>query len=69
MDESELQKLLAKRRLEHRDLDMAINALLRAGEEGGFVDQLQIARLKKKKLTLRDRITRIEDDLLPDIIA
>lgn len=69
MDESELQKLLANLRLEHRDLDMAINALLRAGEEGGFVDQLQIARLKKKKLTLRDRIARIEDDLLPDIIA
>ena len=69
MDESELQKLLANLRLEHRDLDMAINALLRAGEQGGFVDQLQIARLKKKKLTLRDRIARIEDDLLPDIIA
>ena len=69
MDETELRKTLALLQTEHRDLDAAISALARAGEERGFVDQLQVARLKKKKLSLRDRIARIEDQLLPDIIA
>jgi hypothetical protein len=50
---------------EHRDLDSAINAL----EESGRADQLQLKRLKKKKLFLKDEIARIEDQLLPDIIA
>ena len=50
---------------EHRDLDSAINAL----EESGRADALQLKRLKKKKLFLRDEISRIEDQLLPDIIA
>ena len=69
MDDSELKKVLGLLQTEHRDLDAAIAALLRAGDEGGFVDQLQVARLKRKKLSLRDRIARIEDNLLPDIIA
>ncbi|MGD8691570.1 MAG: DUF465 domain-containing protein, partial [Methyloceanibacter sp.] len=46
-------------------LDSAINAL----EESGRSDALQLKRLKKKKLYLRDEIVRIEDELLPDIIA
>ncbi|MCA8868252.1 MAG: DUF465 domain-containing protein [Rhodobacteraceae bacterium] len=50
---------------EHRDLDAAI-AALQAGSVG---DQLTLKRLKKKKLALKDRITRIEDELTPDIIA
>ena len=52
-------------RQEHRDLDAAIEAL--AGV--GAVDQLQIQRLKKRKLVLRDRVSFLEDQLTPDIIA
>lgn len=50
---------------EHRDLDTAIEALLHLG--GG--DRLQIQRLKKRKLALRDRLAFLEDQLTPDIIA
>ena len=63
--EKELQKRLALLRSEHRDLDAAIDALAAAGS----TDMLQIARLKKRKLRLRDQIAMIEDTLLPDIIA
>ena len=49
--------------------DLAIAALTHAGEQRGFTDQLQMARLKKRKLVLKDRIAAIEDVLLPDIIA
>jgi hypothetical protein len=56
---------LLKLKQEHRDLDSAIDAL----EESGRADQLQLKRLKKKKLSLKDEIARIEDQLLPDIIA
>lgn len=52
-------------REEHRDLDAAIEALRGAGE----VDQLQLQRLKKRKLLLRDKLARLEDQLTPDIIA
>ncbi|MBX7533052.1 DUF465 domain-containing protein [Qipengyuania sp. 1XM1-15A] len=69
MNEQELRKRLETLRSEHRDLDAAIAALTQAGDEGGFVDQLQIARLKKRKLQLKDRISAIEDNLIPDIIA
>ncbi|WP_380053570.1 YdcH family protein [Falsihalocynthiibacter sp. SS001] len=50
---------------EHRDLDLAIHAL----EESRLADQLQIRRMKSKKLALKDRIAAIEDELTPDIIA
>lgn len=50
---------------EHRDLDEAIHAL----EEQGRADMLTIRRLKKQKLSIKDKITRIEDELFPDIIA
>jgi hypothetical protein len=69
VNEQELRKRLEMLRIEHRDLDVAIGALSEAGERNGFVDQLQIARLKKRKLQLRDRIIQIEDQLTPDIIA
>ena len=52
-------------RREHRDLDDAIAAL----EEAGRADPLRLRRLKKQKLSLRDKIARIEDKLTPDIIA
>jgi len=52
-------------REEHRDLDAAIEALRSAGE----VDQLQLQRLKKRKLLLRDKLAQLEDQLTPDIIA
>lgn len=52
-------------RIEHRDLDGAIMALV----DSGSSDQMQIARLKKRKLRLRDEIALLEDALVPDIIA
>ena len=61
----ELRTNLLKLKQEHRDLDSAINAL----EASGRADPLQLQRLKKKKLFLKDEISRIEDHLLPDIIA
>ena len=52
-------------RMEHRDLDAAIEALRATAAP----DQLQLARLKKRKLRLRDEIAMLEDMLIPDIIA
>jgi hypothetical protein len=52
-------------RREHRDLDDAIHAL----EHSGRPDQFTIRRLKKQKLGLKDQIVKIEDQLIPDIIA
>ncbi|HEU4651792.1 MAG TPA: DUF465 domain-containing protein [Croceibacterium sp.] len=65
MTEEEMRKRLAGLRVEHRDLDAAISALSAADSQ----DQLQIARLKKRKLRLKDQIALIEDYLTPDIIA
>ncbi|MCP5380383.1 MAG: DUF465 domain-containing protein [Novosphingobium sp.] len=65
MTEEEMRKTLELLRMEHRDLDTAIDALIAAESQ----DQLQIARLKKRKLRLKDQIAMIEDHLLPDIIA
>lgn len=69
MNEQELRKRLETLRSEHRDLDAAIAALTEAGLRSGTTDQLQIARLKKRKLQLKDKISLIEDYLVPDIIA
>ncbi len=65
MDERLIAKRIELLRIEHRDLDAAIDALL----EQGSTDQLQIARLKKRKLRLRDEISFLSDQLIPDIIA
>ena len=60
-----LRDQLALLQQEHRDLDASIEAL----QLLPVPDQLLIARLKRKKLLLRDEITKLEDELLPDIIA
>ncbi|RZM34504.1 MAG: DUF465 domain-containing protein [Sphingomonas sp.] len=65
MNDQEGRAALDVLRQEHRDLDAAISALSLAGAP----DQLQLARLKKRKLRLRDEIAQIEDELIPDIIA
>lgn len=65
MTEDEMRKRLAVLQVEHRDLDIAIDALVQSGGP----NQLQVARLKKRKLRLRDQISHIEDYLTPDIIA
>jgi hypothetical protein len=63
--EAEVAARLAALRVEHRDLDAAIEALRATAAP----DQLQIARLKKRKLRLRDEIAVLEDMTVPDIIA
>ena len=60
-----IQARIAELRQAHQDLDDAVQAL----SAKAVPDQLQIARLKKQKLALRDQITRLEDRLTPDIIA
>lgn len=65
MDEAELRVRLHQLTEEHRDLDAAIEALSRSAT----ADLLAIARMKKRKLRLRDEISVIADLLIPDIIA
>jgi len=62
---AELRRKLEELRQEHRDLDAAISSL----QETAPFNQLQLQRLKKRKLMLKDQITQIESKLLPDIIA
>ena len=64
-DEVALRAKLATLAQEHRDLDAAIEAMAAAGNS----DQLALSRLKKRKLQLKDEITEINNQLLPDIIA
>ena len=65
MDEENLREKLAELKREHKDLDDIIDRLWQTKP----VDFLQLNRLKKKKLRLKDEIERIESELLPDIIA
>lgn len=64
-DRDEVLRQLEDLRAEHRDLDDAIAALL----ERPTFNQLQIQRMKKRKLLLKDEIIRLESQLIPDIIA
>lgn len=64
-EEKALHVQLGLLRQEHADLDAAIEALVQVA----VPDQLLIARMKRKKLALRDEIVKIEDTILPDIIA
>lgn len=65
MNDDGLRAQLQMLKMEHRDLDDAINALI----ELGSTQQLQIARLKRTKLSKKDQIAALEDQLIPDIIA
>lgn len=65
MDSEVIHRRIELLRQEHGDLEAAIAALLTAPA----VDQLQIARIKKRKLRLKDEISQLEDLLIPDIIA
>ncbi len=65
MNDEGLKAQLEILKLEHRDLDDAINALVELGSS----QQMQIARLKRSKLAKKDQIAALEDQLVPDIIA
>ena len=65
LDETESRELLESLRKEHRSLDAEIIAL----REMGAVDMLKIGRMKKIKLSIKDQITYLENQLTPDIIA
>ncbi len=60
-----LRLKLAELRMEHRDLDMAIAEL----ERSAYADQIQVRRLKKRKLLLKDMIAKLESQLIPDLNA
>ena len=61
----EVVRRILELRVEHRDLDDAINALSQAD----YVDQLQLKRLKKRKLNIKDTILKLESGLIPDVDA
>jgi hypothetical protein len=63
-DSAEISRLLVELRIEHRDLDTAITRLNTSG-----TDELQVRRLKKRKLRLKDTIARLESQLIPDLDA
>jgi hypothetical protein len=65
IDQEEVRARLATLKQEHRDLDDAITTMV----DARHYDQIQMQRLKKRKLALRDLINRLENMLLPDIIA
>ena len=61
----DFRALLALKRKEHKDLDRAVESLISDPQ----IDQLQLRRLKKKKLSLKDEIKALEEQFFPDIIA
>jgi hypothetical protein len=63
-DQAEIRLEHARVKQEHADFDAAINAMIAQG-----CDPLQIQRMKKKKLALKDRLSDVEDKIIPDIIA
>jgi len=65
MDDSKIREQLHALILEHKDLDDALNLM----KEKPFVDELQIKRIKKRKLKLKDEIKLLESKLIPDIEA
>ena len=63
-EQAEIRLEFAKLKQEHTDFDAAINAMIATG-----CDALQIQRMKKKKLSIKDRLKELEDRIIPDIIA
>ena len=63
-DQAEIRMMVARLRVEHEDYDAAINAMVSTG-----CDQIRIQRMKKKKLVIKDKIAKLEDQIIPDIIA
>ena len=64
-EQEQLLEKLEELRLEHRDLDDVIHRM----HMTGGMEQMQLQRLKKRKLRLKEMITKIEDELIPDILA
>ena len=62
--QAEMRLAAARLRQEHEDYDAAINAMIQVGCEA-----LRIQRMKKKKLVLKDKLSKLEDQIIPDIIA
>ena len=63
-EQAEIRLEFARLKQEHADFDAAINAMIATG-----CDALRIQRMKKKKLAIKDRMTKLEDQIIPDIIA
>ncbi|WP_297323577.1 DUF465 domain-containing protein [uncultured Bartonella sp.] len=63
-EQVDIKLAVAKLKQEHADYDTAIEAMIKAG-----CDQLQIRRMKKKKLAIKDQLQKLEDHIIPDIIA
>ncbi|MCM2473405.1 DUF465 domain-containing protein [Agrobacterium sp. a22-2] len=63
-EQADARLQLARLRQEHEDYDVAINAMIDTG-----CDALRIQRMKKKKLAIKDKLTKLEDQIIPDIIA
>lgn len=63
-EQADLRLQVARLRQEHADFDAAVNAMVQVG-----CDRLQVQRMKKKKLTIKDRLTDLEDQIVPDISA
>lgn len=63
-EQAEIRLMVARLRQEHEDFDAAINAMIETG-----CDALRIQRMKKKKLVIKDRLSKLEDQIVPDIIA
>lgn len=63
-EQADMRLAVAKLRQEHEDYDAAINAMIQVGCEA-----LRIQRMKKKKLVIKDKLSKLEDQIIPDIIA
>jgi hypothetical protein len=63
-EQADIRLEFARLKQEHLDFDAAINAMITVG-----CDALQIQRMKKKKLVIKDKLNRLEDKIIPDIIA